>query len=170
MHVHTGRRLLLALAVCCVAGLAGTTATASALADLSCTFSGTIDLDPALNGGTVAAPTTGELSGCSSLNGSQPGITSAAIAAPLTASGCFPVPLVVSGPGTFTWNDGSTSTIDARLSTNLFVPPILSVTVTGGRMAGDSILVLPLLVPHGLGCGLGGTDSLDVSGAALFLP
>ena len=38
----------------------------------------------------------------------------------------------------------------------------LSIHVTAGRMAGDSATPVPLFVPHGLGCGLGGTSSLDV--------
>ena len=152
------------LAACCVAGLVTTGATASALTvDLNCSGSASIVFSPKLNGSpTNASVTNGQLSGCSSPNGSQP-VTSATINAPaLTASGCFPV-FSITGTGTLTWNDASTSTLSVNLSTNPLGGLAINIVVTAGRMVGDRATPVPIFVPHGLGCGLGGTSSLDAT-------
>jgi hypothetical protein len=68
----------------------------------------------------------------------------------------------VSGPVTLKWNDGSTSTLSAALNSS----PTdfkLDVRVTAGRMYGDTLTLAPVFVPFGLGCGLGGTSSIDVA-------
>ena len=176
--VHAGRwtrrRRLLStvLTACCVGALAVGTATASATIDLNCSGTVTIKFTPPLNGpATTLSADNGQVSGCTSPNGTQPGVTSGTLTASGgMASGCFPI-FSATATASFVWNDGSTSTASAALSTNPFVPPILSITVTAGRMAGDSILAVPVFVPHGLGCGLGGTSSLDTLLLALpFVP
>jgi hypothetical protein len=167
MRAWSRRRRLLGvvLAGCCAAALTGASATASALTvDLSCSGSATIGFSPPLNGSaTTASVSGGHLSGCSSPNGSQPSLTSATITATgLSASGCFPI-FSINGAGTLGWNDGSTSTLSVSLSTNPLGGLAINVRVTAGRMAGDAILPVPIFVPHGLGCGLGGTSSLDAT-------
>jgi hypothetical protein len=120
-------------------------------------------LHAATRGTSTASLVNGQLSGCSSPDGSQTPLTSATITSSgLTATGCVPLFVSITGTVTFAWNNATTSTAFAAFSTNPFNPPILSVQVTTGTMAGDAATPIPLLIPHGLGCGLGGTSSLDV--------
>ena len=179
--VHTGRRmrrarrLSAALAACCVSALGVSTATAGATIDLSCAATATINFSPALKGPSTSVSVSGQLSGCTSPNGSQPGVTSGTFTASgATAFGCFPL-FSAAGTLLFTWNDTTTSTASAFFSTNPFVPPIISITLTAGRMAGDTVLAVPVLVPDNLGCAPlvpgPGTSRLDVPIAVLpFLP
>ncbi len=159
-----GRRLSAVLTACCVAALAGGATTASALTiDLACSATVKATFTPALNGGTSALSlVNGQLSGCSSPNGSQPSITSGTFTASGgTATGCFPLFFNASATLNFAWSNGTSSSGPAALSTNPFVPPILSVQVASGTMAGDTATPVPIITPNGLGCGLGGTRSLD---------
>ena len=131
---------------------------------LPCSATVKATFTPALNGGTSALSlVNGQLSGCSSPNGSQSSITSGTFnASGGTATGCFPLFFNASATLNFAWSNGTSSSGPAALSTNPFVPPILSVQVASGTMAGDTATPVPIIVPNGLGCGLGGTTGLDV--------
>ena len=152
-----------ALAACCAAGAAGTTATANAaLGDLVCTASAQVNLSPVLNGPTpVSAPAQGSFDNCTSASGSYPGLTSASLAEPnFTAHGCvLGLPAVLEGPIDITWNNGTTSPADARLSLDPGAPPLgISATIISGPMTGDTILVVPTIVGFSGLCGLGGMN------------
>jgi hypothetical protein len=167
------RRLTLAVAVSAasLAGLVTAAPPASAtLGDLTCFTNAAIYFSPALRaGGTSAVTATVSGVGCVSLNGNYPDLQSftanlsgSATAASLPINPCSLLLTIAATGQTLNWNTGQQSTFNATLNTNPLAGTLsLTGTMTGGPLAGDTLLFVPVVVPN-LDCLTAGLTSLAV--------
>jgi hypothetical protein len=160
--------------MCCV-GLACGASTASARQvqsiDLVCLISVQYNFTPALNFNTVKASGLGLLSSCGSPNGRYPRLKSGTVfnTNDVIASGCWPLPLRMSGgQSKIYWNDGTSSTFTVDLSSDPLAGGIrLNAFVTEGPLTGSHAAAIPTVVgQHGL-CGLGGVRSASATFGAM---
>lgn len=89
--------------------------------DLVCVASAQYNFSPPLNFNTTSAFASGLLSTCVSPSDNHVHLKSGVVfnSVPLIATGCFPVPVTITGgPTTLLWSDGSTSTFNVAVSTN----------------------------------------------------
>jgi hypothetical protein len=158
--------------MCCVGLVAVPSGVAHAAGiDLTClNTSGTLNFLPSLEfrnqtvSGSLAG---GHTSGCSSPDGSQPALASATISAPLSGSS-FCLVINLEGVATLTWNNGTTSTLNVTASTDPLSGVIgLGGVVTAGPMAGDSLLVVPVLESINGLCVFGGVTGINFNEAIL---
>jgi hypothetical protein len=166
-------RIRAVLVVCLLAlglsGLGPVTAAHADVGDLTCALNAAyLTFDPPLQaGGTSTVHGYANLTGCLSLTG-HGDLARATIEAAGTvtaAPGVNPCSLIVRIPvsGEVTWNDGTTSDLDAALSTDPAQPPLgIQIMLGSGHLAGDSALaVVPVPVPN-LDCPLVGLETLTV--------
>jgi hypothetical protein len=158
-----------AVTVASLAGVVTAPPSSAALGDLACPVNAAIYFSPALTAGHTSAVTvTASGVGCLSLNGTHSSLRSftANVSATATAAS-FPLnpcslvlTLPVSG-ATFNWNTGQQSTLNATLNTNPFAGTLsINGTTTGGQLAGDTLLFIPVVIHPNLDCLTAGLTSL----------
>lgn len=139
--------------------------------DLVCTASAQINFSPPLNNDTVSGSVGGYIQSCTSPDGRAAQIRSGAAVAPDTpASGCSPLGLTVGGNGTISWSNGTTSDFTIEVSTHLSKPPLgFGVILTGGTLAGDRVIAVPLLIDQDGLCGFGGVRDFGLPLAVVIV-
>jgi hypothetical protein len=141
--------------------------------DLLCLGSAHFDFSPPLSFSTSRATGGGLISSCASPNGRYPRIKSGVIFATegVVATGCSPFPLTMVGYGsTATWNDGTQSTFDVRISTDPASGDLgVQTFITSGPFAGDRASFVPVILAQRGLCLLGGVRSLTLGFGELAL-
>lgn len=131
--------------------------------DLLCIGSAQVYFSPPLDNNTVSGTDTGLIESCSSPDRRAPQIRSAVLFGTQgNASGCFPLGFTLKGTGTFSWSDGTTTNFTLQVGTNLAKGPIeFAAVFNAGTLAGDRIMVLPLIIDQDGLCGFGGVRNFS---------
>lgn len=152
--------------------------TGDPIADLTCAFAGDFEWNPGVGllpqpqkifgvvkGGTKLSPATP----CTSLTG----VPYQGWTVKLTGDGnmgCTTALLAggMSGGGTLTWDNGDTSTVEWSLQSVALVP-IVNFTITGGALAGTSVLPAPVVTSFSGNCALTPFTHMGIAGVSELL-